>query len=316
MEFGFAMPSRGPLATPEAIAALAAKAEQLGFRHLAVPDHIVLPRSYGSRYPYAPSGKLTNDTGEFLEQLALMAHIGAITRGARILSSVMVVPHRPAVFTAKALATIDVLTGGRVDVGIGAGWLREEFEAIGAPDFDARGRVTNAYLEAFKELWTAEDPDMRNGHVGFSGISFAPKPVQKPHPPLWIGGESGPALRRTARYGDVWYPIGANPRHPLDTFGRYAAGVARMRSEAEGIGRDPAEIALAFWANWYAEDLERETDSGERFILTGPDHVIAEDAARLKEFGVTRLLFNFLRPSLAETTDAIERFAGNIMAKV
>ena len=316
MEFGLSIPNRGPMATPEAIKALAARAEESGFVRLAIPDHIVIPKSYASRYPYDVSGKLTGDWGDCMDQLILMTHVAAVTNKARILSSVMVAPHRPAVFTAKAVATMDVLSGGRIDLGVGAGWLREEFEAIGAPDFDARGRVTGEYLEAFKTLWTEENPAMAGEFAAFDGIIFEPKPVQRPHPPIWTGGESGPALRRAARHADVWFPIGANPRHPLDTPARFAAGVVRMRAEAEKIGRDPAEIGLAFSANWYREDLERQNDEGERFIMTGTDEQVAGDAAALREIGVTRLMFNFLRPSLEETFAAIDRFRENVMARV
>ena len=316
MKFGFSIPNRGPLACPEAIGALAAKAEAHGFGWLAVPDHIVIPKSYASRYPYDVSGKLAADWGDCMEQLTLMTHLAAVTKTARILSSVMVVPHRPAAFTAKAVATMDRLSGGRIDLGVGAGWLREEFEAIGAPDFDARGRVTGEYLQAFKTLWTADEPSMAGEFAAFDAIVFEPKPAQRPHPPIWVGGESAPALRRVARFGDVWFPIGANPRHPLDTPERFAAGVARMRAVAEKAGRDPAEIGLAFWANWYREDVTRENDEGRRFILTGSDEQIVEDALALRELGVTRLLFNFLRPTLEETLGAIDRFRENVMARV
>ena len=316
MEFGLTIPNRGPLATPEAIRAVAAKAEESGFVRLAIPDLIVVPTSYASRYPYDVSGKLAGYSGNCLEQLVLMTHVAAVTRKARILSAVMVVPRRPAVFTAKAVATMDVLSGGRIDLGVGAGWLREEFEAVGAPDFDARGRVTDEFLEAFKTLWTAEAPSMAGEYAAFDGIVFDPKPVQRPHPPIWIGGESGPALRRAARHADVWFPIGANPRHPLDTPARFAAGVARMRAEAEKIGRDPAAIELAFSATWYREDLSRHNDEGERFILTGSDEQVAEDAAALRDIGVTRLMFNFLRPSLEEAFAAIDRFRENVVARL
>ncbi|MCY4231419.1 MAG: TIGR03619 family F420-dependent LLM class oxidoreductase [Alphaproteobacteria bacterium] len=316
MEFGLSIPNRGPLATPEAIRALAEKAEESGFVRLAVSDHIVIPKHYASRYPYDASGKLAGDWGDCMEQLILMTHVAAVTHKARILSAVMVVPHRPAVFTAKAVATMDVLSGGRIDLGVGAGWLREEFEAVGAPDFDARGRVTNEFLEAFKTLWTAEVPTMAGEFAAFDGIVFDPKPVQRPHPPIWAGGESGPALRRAARHADVWFPIGANPRHPLDTPVRFAAGAARMRAEAEKAGRDPTEIGLAFSANWYREDLSRQNDEDDRFLFTGSDEQVAEDVIALHEIGVERLMFNFLRPSLEETFAAIDRFRENVMARV
>src|SRR6266567_4427207 len=121
------------------------------------------------------------------------------------------------VLTAKILSTIDVMSGGRIMVGVGAGWLEEEFEALGAPPFAERGKATDEYLQAFRELWTKDKPHFDGRFVKFTNIVFVPKPVQKPHPPLWVGGESGPAMRRAARLGNGWYPIGSNPRFPLNT---------------------------------------------------------------------------------------------------
>ena len=314
MEFGLTIPNRGPLATPEAIKSLAAKAEASGFVRLGIPDLIVVPKSYASPYPYDASGKLAGYSGDCMEQLVLMTHVAAVTKKARILSAVMVVPRRPAVFTAKAIATLDVLSGGRIDLGVGAGWLREEFQAVGAPDFDARGRVTDEFLEAFRTLWTTEAPSMAGEFAAFDDLVFDPKPAQHPYPPIWIGGESGAALRRAARYADVWFPSGANPGHPLDTPVRFAAGVARLRAAAEKIGRDPAGIGLALLANWYREGLSRHNDEGNRFLLTGSDEQVVEDAAALRDLGATRLMFSFLRPSLEETFAAIDRFRDNVMA--
>ena len=125
----------------------------------------------------------------------------------------MVVPHRPAVLTAKILATLDYLSKGRLTLGIGAGWCKEEFEAIGAPPFDDRGHVTDEWMMVCKELWTSDAPKFDGKYVKFSDVLFPPKPVQNPIP-IWVGGESGPAMRRTAKYGDAWYPIGTNPQFP------------------------------------------------------------------------------------------------------
>ena len=116
--------------------------------------------------------------------------------------------------------------GGGIELGIGAGWCKEEFEAIGAPPFEDRGNVTDEWMMACKELWSNEDPKFDGKYVQFSDVVFTPKPVQKAIP-IWVGGESGPALRRTARLGDAWYPIGSNKRHLLDSLPRYRAGIAR-----------------------------------------------------------------------------------------
>ena len=231
MDVGLTIPTRGPLAAPDNIETLVRRAEELGFDHLSVSDHLVVPRNIDSRYPYSESGAWPGAaSGECLEQFTLLAWLAAITSRPRLITAVAVIPYRAAMHTAKIAATIDVLSNGRLVLGAGAGWMKEEFEAVGAPPFEDRGRVTDEYLQAFKMLWTEDAPHFEGRHVRFSEITFLPKPVQKPHPPIWIGGESPPALRRTVRYGDVWFPIGNNPHHRLDTVARFKAGVATTPS--------------------------------------------------------------------------------------
>jgi probable F420-dependent oxidoreductase len=193
----------------------------------------------------------------------------------------MVVPHRPAVLAAKILSTIDVLSGGRLTVGIGAGWLQEEFEAIGAHPFAARGAVTDEYLQAFRALWTEDDPRFTGSYVKFGGIVFAPKPVQKPHPPIWVGGESGPALRRSVRLGDAWYPIGTNPAHPLDSLARYRAGIDRLRKIASDAGRDPMSVGLAYRCSNFGEGVPMKASDGDRRLFSGGPAEIAGDLRAL-----------------------------------
>lgn len=314
MDYGFSIPTRGALATPESLLALAKRGEALGFSHVAIPDHIVIPRQIDSLYPYNTARKMAGAAdGDCLEQLVLMSYLAASTKTLRLLTSVMVVPHRNPVFTAKALATIDVLSGGRVTVGCGAGWMEEEFKAIGVPPFAERGKVTDEYLQVFKALWTADDPRFEGSYASFRDLSFLPKPVQKPHPPLWIGGESPAALRRVVAYGDAWYPIGSNPQFPLDTVQRYSAALARLREEAGRAGRDPAGIALAYWAPWYMEGRSRTLEGGERQLFTGGDAEVAEDIGSLRSLGVRHLLFSFVRSTLEESLAAMERFAAKVL---
>ena len=205
MEFGVFMPMRGPLATVGNVVRLAQHAELLGFSAIGFPDHIVIPRSVSPHYPYSESGEFHGvAAGDCLDPLIMMALVAGKTERIRLLNSILVVPHRPAVLTAKMLATIDVVSGGRLIVGCGVGWMREEFEAIGAPDFDRRGTVTDEFIRAFHDLWTNENPAFEGQYVRYKDITFEPKPVQKPHPPIWTGGESPPALRRAARLADGW----------------------------------------------------------------------------------------------------------------
>ena len=118
------------------------------------------------------------------------------------------------------LATIDVLSGGRLVVGIGAGWLKAEFDAVGTTPFAERGAVTDEYMDAFRTMWTQERAVVHGKYINIDGLLFDPKPVQKPYPPIWVGGETGPSMRRAARIGDAWYPIGSNNAHLLDTLPR------------------------------------------------------------------------------------------------
>ena len=314
MDVGLTIPTRGPLATPEGVEAFARRAGELGFTHLAVPDHLVVPRSIDSRYPYSASGEFPGAaSGACFDQFSLLAYVAAINRTARLLTSVTVIPHRGAVQTAKVVSTIDVLSEGRMILGVGAGWMKEEFEAVGAPPFGERGRVTDEYLQAFKILWTEDEPRFEGKHVSFSNISFLPKPVQQPHPPIWVGGESPAALRRTARYGDVWFPIGNNPRHPLDTVKRFAAGLEDLHAAAERCNRDPRSIGLAFFANWFDESKLMSTASGERLLLTGNTEQIAEDMLGLEEAGVRDLTLNFQRDTVEQSLNSMQHFAEVIL---
>jgi probable F420-dependent oxidoreductase len=313
MDVGLTIPTRGPLATSEGIAAMARRAEALGFAHLSLSDHVVVPRKIDSRYPYSESGEWAGAaSGECFEQFTELAWLAAITTKARLITAVAVIPYRGAVHTAKIAATIDVLSEGRMVLGVGAGWLKEEFEALGAPPFEERGRVTDEYLQAFKILWTEDNPSFEGRHVRFANVSFLPKPVQKPHPPIWVGGESPAALRRTARHGDVWFPIGNNPRHPLDTVARFGEGLKALHQIAEQHGRDPKSIGLAFYAGWFDETKTLSTPGGERQILTGTAAQIAEDIDGLAALGVTDLVLNFQRATLEQSLASMQHFCDEI----
>jgi probable F420-dependent oxidoreductase len=179
------------MATPENIATLAQQGEAMGFGIIAVTDHIIFPTRILSTYPGSGSGQYYaagESQGEYLEALALLSFLAGLTSSAKLLTAVMVLPNRPPILTAKMLATIDVLSKGRVIVGCGVGWMREEFDALGSPPFEKRGAVCNEYIRAFRELWTQDHPTFEGTYCRFANVEFAPKPVQKPHPPIWTGG--------------------------------------------------------------------------------------------------------------------------------
>jgi probable F420-dependent oxidoreductase len=309
MDVGMIMPTRGPLATPDVIKTLARRAEELGYAHFSTSDHLVVPRSIDSRYPYSASGDWPGAAaGDCFDLLTLLAYLAALTTKPRLITAVAVVPYRGAVHTAKIAATIDVLSGGRMVMGVGAGWMKEEFEALNAPPFEERGRVTDEWLQAFKILWTEEAPRFEGRHVSFTNVAFAPKPVQKPHPPIWVGGESPAALRRTVRYGDVWFPIGNNPRHPLDTVARFKAAIERLRQLAEQNRRDPQSLGIAFYAGWYDETRTLQLEGGARHVMSGTPAEVAEDIAALQELGVSDLVLGLQRPTLEQTLASMEHF--------
>src|SRR5690242_4234357 len=246
MQIGFNVPTTGPLIEPDSLVRIVTEGEALGFDYVTISDHIMVPRNLESKYPYTGSGEFpAGAAAAWLEQLATTAYIAALTKKLRFVLSVMVVPHRPAVLTAKVLSTIDYLSKGRLTLGIGVGWCREEFEAIGAAPFDDRGNVTDEWMAACRELWSAEAPKFDGKYARFDDVVFTPKPVQQPIP-IWVGGESAPALRRTVRYAQGWYPVGTNAQHPMNTVSTFRQGLERFHGFCKQGGRDPKEITLAY----------------------------------------------------------------------
>jgi probable F420-dependent oxidoreductase len=302
------------MATPEGLAALAKKGEELGFAIISVSDHVIIPKAIASTYPYNESGTfMGGPSGECMEQLTLLTFLVGVTSSVKLLTSVMVVPHRPAVLTAKMLATIDVLSKGRLIVGCGVGWMREEFEAIGAPPYDKRGTVSDEYIGAFKELWTSDNPTFNGTYCSFANVAFAPKPVQKPHPPIWIGGESPVALRRAGRLADAWYPIGSNPRYPVGTPAQFADYAATVKQHAKEAGRDPSSLDFAYSTNWFNDQQAMTLADGQRRPLTGRPQQIADDIKRYADLGVRHMMVNLQGDTLAQTLERMQRFADRIM---
>jgi probable F420-dependent oxidoreductase len=316
MKFGLSTLTRGVFSTRENYKAVAVAAERAGFDFLSVSDHVVVPANLKSRYPYAASGVFSAaEHGYCLDQLATIAFLSGCTERLRLLASVMVVPHRPAMLTAKMLATIDVLSNGRLILGAGAGWMKEEFALLGAP-FKERGEVTDEYLAAFEELWTKDAPAYSGKHVSFSDLLFYPKPVQKPRPPIWIGGESPPALRRTIRFADAWYPGNNSQTTPLDTPARLAAGIAHLRRTCEAAGRDPATIEVALLVqNYFEWEPHKIADGSARGLFTGSPADMLDDVGALTAIGVGHAALRLGGDTVAEAVARIERFGAEVIAK-
>ena len=320
MKYGFTLPGRGPLATPETLGRIARTGEELGYDALFTGDHILVPRNIASPYPYTEGGEFPGSpSGESMEQLTLLAFLAGQTSRIRLVTSVIIVPHRNPLVAAKALATLDVLSGGRLVVGVGVGWMREEFEALNLPPFEERGAVTDEYIRAFKELWTSDDPHFEGKYVSFDDISFLPKPVQRPHPPIWVGGESRPALRRTAELADGWYPLGSNPTFPMGTPEQLAAGLERLASYARRFGRDPSEIETIYRTHQFelsdtAAPATGSGQAGDRLPFVGNAEQMASDIRAYQDMGVGSLVLDFLRQTedLDVMLGRMERFANEV----
>src|SRR5438477_8105408 len=317
MQIGFNAPTAGPLAATGALVRIVTEGEAMGFDYATVSDHVVIPTDIHARYPYSDSGEFpAGARAERHEQLIEVAFLAAKTTRLRLVMSVMVVPHRPAVLAAKMLSTIDVLSGGRLTIGIGAGWLKAEFDAVVTTPFAERGAVTDEYLAAFRTLWTKEKPRIDGRYVHYDGLVLEPKPAQKPHPPIWVGGESGPSLRRAARFGDAWYPIGSNNAHLLDTLPRYQAGVARLRQLTAAAGRDANAVALTYRVKRYGDAVPAIASDGNRRLFSGSDGDLIADIRTLRDLGVTAIDFDFERPRADDVIAEMSSFRDRVLARV
>jgi probable F420-dependent oxidoreductase len=313
MEYGFYLPNSGAGAEPDALTDIAKLGDRLGFYCMVMPDHILQPNQVDSTYPYSLTGDILaagqSGDGEWPEQITTLAYLAGVTERIRLVTSVMIIPYRNPILTAKMLSTLDMLSKGRLILGAGVGWMEEEFELLNAPPFAERGAVTDEYLQAFIELWTKDDPKFEGKYVSFSDITFLPKPVQKPYPPIWIGGQSKPAIRRAARLGDAWHPVGAIPATPLEPE-ELAENLVLLHDYAERAGRDPSKIQVSVKAPLY----DSGNSDGPRRRFSGSADEVRQDVQTYADVGVTHLIFDFRTGDPKQTEDRMARFAAEVMA--
>ncbi|MBI1737008.1 MAG: LLM class F420-dependent oxidoreductase [Candidatus Rokubacteria bacterium] len=284
MQIGCHLPNQGPLATGESLVTFAREAEKRDIASLWVSDHVIFPRttsgSYpGGRFPHPPDKP-------YLEPVTVLSAAAVVTTRARLGASVFILGHRHPIVMAKMLASIDALSNGRLICGVGVGWWKEELEMLGVP-FDRRGRQADEILRAFKALWTMDNPSFAGEFFRFRELGFAPKPVQKPHPPIWVGGDSPGAFRRVAMFGDGWHATSKTPaefREALDRL-RRAAEMASRRFET-------IELSLRFGLR---DDL----------IAQGPQAVI-DLLAAYKRLGLTHILLEFRRDDLGRMLEILD----------
>jgi|TARA_B100000809_G_scaffold220910_1_gene228886 probable F420-dependent oxidoreductase len=297
------------MASPENLRTLAQRAESLGFDSVWVSDHIILPRKVDSFYPYAADGVATFRPDEdYYDPLATLNFLAGCTQKIRLGTHVLILPYRNPVVTAKMLSTLDVLSGGRVILGAGVGWMEEEFQALGLDTYAQRGAVTDEYIQLFKELWTKDEPEFQGEHYQLSGMGFMPKPVQKPHPPIWIGGHTNPAIRRAAEYGDGWMPIGLRPPAILEPE-ELAEKIARLRRLTVRAGRPEDAVSLCFSTGVTFDDSPGAT----RRMMSGRAEQIATDLRQYQDLGVRNFILGFPGDSVAALDEAMEQFSKQVM---
>jgi probable F420-dependent oxidoreductase len=313
VEFGFSLPGRGPLAGIDVVLKLAEKADALRFDSLFVTDHIVMPASSAkSVYPYTTSGQFPGGLAQdYLEPLATLSHLAHATKRAKLGISVLVIPYRNPLLAAKMLATIDVLSKGRVILGAGVGWLREEFEALGAPPFEERGAVTEEYIKLMRAAWTTDPVSFEGKHYSVRDVHVLPKPVQRGGIPVWIGGHTGAAVRRAGAIGDGWHPIGMRPPAMLGPE-EYAAKVEELRASARRAGRDPKSITLTIRVPMEVRSKNTKAAAGDRPPFQGTAEEIAADIRRYQALGVSHFVFDHTVQELRAVLANMERFASDV----
>ncbi|GBD10412.1 F420-dependent glucose-6-phosphate dehydrogenase 1 [bacterium HR23] len=274
MEFGIVIPNLGPLAGKALVERMAQEVEDLGYSSLWVSDHVVLPSRSAPRYPYRAGGAFPIAPDQpVLEPLATLAYAAGLTRRVRLGVSVLIIPYRNPVLTAKLLATIDVFSEGRVILGAGIGWMEEEFVALGA-DYRRRAGVTDEYLTLMRALWKGQETTFQGRFYTVKGIWSVPRPAQGSIP-IWIGGTSASALRRAARLGDGWHGIRLTPQEVAQTR-------ASLLDALHQEGRTPQGFTLSLRGTLEVTDHPLPPS---RSPCTGTPEQIAQDVLAYREAG-------------------------------
>ncbi len=269
---------------------VARKADEIGIESIWISDHLIWPKEIHTEYPYSPNPYTSGMVGPhtpLLDPFVVLSHIAAVTSKIRLGIGVYILPLRDPFVTARIAMTLDVLSGGRLSLGVGMGWMEEEFVPV-RQDFHNRAARAEECVQVLKALWTEEEPEFHGRFYDFEPVKFGPKPVQKPHPPLLFGGETKAALSRAARLGDGWYGLGGK------TLEEATAIVNKLRELRREAGRE-------------AEPFE--------ITMSGSGQLTPDDIARYQEAGVDRLMMSPFSGAGGEI-EALERFAEEVLAKL
>jgi probable F420-dependent oxidoreductase len=288
MRIGFSLLNNWGVADVQGLVDLASRADELGLDSVWVHDHVFNVGHVFDRIGGKP----------YYEPLTLLSFVAARTRRVRLGTSVLVLPYHNPIRLAKAAATLDVLSGGRLAMGVGVGLIQQEMEAMGSA-FAERGAITDEAIAVMRALWTQEDPSFVGTHYRFAGMKFSPKPLQKPSIPVIIGGVSRAAIRRAARLGDGWQPLGMSP----EALGQ---GIATLREEARACGRDAAKIPISIAMSLATSRL------GRHALGTKPAEII-ENAKAYASVGVDTLVISANTSDPREAGAALEMVAREVV---
>ncbi|HEV8141430.1 MAG TPA: LLM class F420-dependent oxidoreductase [Methylomirabilota bacterium] len=293
LSFGYHLPIWGPAATRETLLTLARRVEALGFDSVWASDHVVIPFEIRSRYPYNATGDFPlPPTTNFLEPLTALSVVAGVTERLRLGTTVLVLPHRHPVLAAKMLATLDHLAPGRVILGAGVGWMREEIELLGAP-YDQRGAWTDEAIQIMRKCWRDERVSHRGRFFNIPEIGVAPKPARGTIP-IWIGGHTPRAMRRVAELGEGWHAAFATP----DVMRK---GLVELKAACAKVGRNPAEVTLSVRLG-----LAAKRPSGE----------VLEELKGLRDVGVSHVIVETRVASAEDMTQLLDRFTNEVRAKL
>ena len=298
MKVGFGIPNNQGVEDPNDLVALAVAAEKLGFDSVWVREHLFHSTYVAERLGDKP----------YHDALTVLTAIACATKTVRLGTSVLVLPWHDPARLGKMVATLDQLSGGRVDLGVGVAVTRDEFENLGV-DFATRGKRTDEILGALQALWTQDTPEFAGEYYRYSGLKFSPKPLQAPYPPLLIGGSSAAAKRRVVRFGDGWHTLRQSPS-------QFAEGRQDIIKEMEAAGRDPADLQFSLTLPVRFTGKAPSAPVQDRTALTGTDDDIVETIKAYEAAGLDEIVVGVSSADVAENTDAMEHFMQRVWSKL
>ncbi len=305
MKLGVFLPISGRATGPDTLMEAARSAEAQGFDAVWSADRVVTPWTIKTSYPYSENHEfIVPPDRPFLDSFTCLAFLAACTEKIMLGISVLVLPYRHPLYWTRVAASIERLSRGRLIMGVGVGWMEEEFEALGV-SFKDRGRMTDEQLQILSSLWTEEHISYNGQFYRFQDLAFYPKPVQQPRIPIWVGGEGSAAQRRTAKYGDAWFPY-----YVAITPAELRAGYENTLRLAAEAGRDPAQVKLTCCLGI---EVTREPVPQDESRLRGSPEQLVEALRAYRDIGVEHIALQFIVPRWPDRVEQIERFAQEVM---